>query len=200
MALTGQDIVNQLNKIPIPQKLGILGALVAALTAANYFLLVQPMFEEITSKQQDLRRLEDDLIQKQQIANNLGQFKHDKEVLERKLAQALTELPNETNMGELISSIYEIGSKSGLVINNIEPQGEQPQGFYAAIPVVMSVTGNYHEIGVFLDSLSKLARIVNVTNIKMTGPREVNEKLVVQASYVATTFRFLPQTPAGGGK
>jgi Tfp pilus assembly protein PilO len=57
----------------------------------------------------------------------------------------------------------------------------------------MSVTGNYHEIGVFLDSLSKLARIVNVTNIRMSGARTQNEKLVVGASYVATTFRFLPE-------
>jgi type IV pilus assembly protein PilO len=198
MALTAQDVVNQLNKVPLPQKLAVLAALVAGLTAANYFLVVQPMFDDIARKQQDLRKLEDDLIQKQQIANNLGQFKHDKEVLERKLAQALTELPNETNMGELISSISEIGNKSQLIINNIEPQAEQPQGFYASIPVVMSVTGNYHEIGVFLDSLSKLARIVNVTNIKMTSPRLVNEKLVVSASYVATTFRFLPQAPGGG--
>ena len=80
-----------------------------------------------------------------------------------------------------------------LVINNIEPQGEQKQSFYASIPIVMSVTGNYHEIGVFLDSISKLARIVNVTNIKMGSPKTVNEKLVVQASYIATTFRFLPE-------
>jgi type IV pilus assembly protein PilO len=55
------------------------------------------------------------------------------------------------------------------------------------------VTGNYHEIGVFLDAISKLARIVNVTNIKMSGSKTVNEKLVVQASYLATTFRFLPE-------
>jgi type IV pilus assembly protein PilO len=58
------------------------------------------------------------------------------------------------------------------------------------------VNGNYHEIGVFLDSLSKLARIVNVTNIKMGGARLVNEKLVINANYVATTFRFLPEANA----
>jgi len=194
MALTGQDIVNQLNKVPLAQKLAILGALVIGLSVANYFLVVQPIFDDIARKQSDLRKLEDDLIQKQQIANNLGQFKHDKEVLERKLAQALTEL-----MAELISSLSEIGNKSGLIINNIEPQAEQPQGFYAAIPIAMSVTGNYNEIGVFLDSVSKLARIVNVTNIKLGTPHVVNEKMTLSATYVATTFRFLPQ-PAAGGK
>ena len=60
----------------------------------------------------------------------------------------------------------------------------------------MAVTGNYHEIAVFLDSLSKLARIVNVTNIKMAGARFTNEKLVVSSTYVATTFRFVPEATA----
>src|SRR5205807_1265278 len=80
--------------------------------------------------------------------------------------------------------------------NDIAPQQEQKQSFYASIPVVMAVTGNYHEIGVFLDSISKLARIVNVTNIKMTQPKMSGDKLVVSASYVATTFRFLPEAQA----
>ena len=197
MALTGQDILNQINKAPLPQKLAAVGILVAAVTAANWFLLIDPMRDEIAQKQQQQRKLEDDLIQKQSIANNLAQFKHEKEILERKLAQALTELPNEANMAELISSLSEVGNKSGLTIDSIEPQGESRQGFYASIPIAMSVTGNYHEIGVFLDSVSKLARIVNVTNIKMSNPTSVSEKQVVQASYVATTFRFLPQE---GGK
>ena len=197
MALTGQDILNQINKAPLPQKLAVAGLLVAALTTANWFLQIDPMREEITQLQQTQRKLEDDLIQKQSIANNLAQFKHEKEVLERKLAQALTELPNEANMAELISSLSEVGNKSGLIIDSIEPQAESKQGFYASIPIAMSVSGNYHEIGVFLDSVSKLARIVNVTNIKMGSPSTATEKQTVKATYVATTFRFLKQE---GGK
>jgi type IV pilus assembly protein PilO len=64
----------------------------------------------------------------------------------------------------------------------------------------MAVTGNYHEIGVFLDALSKLPRIVNVTNIKMGTPKMSGDKLVVGASYVATTFRFVPETAAAAPK
>jgi type IV pilus assembly protein PilO len=193
MALTGQDILNAVNKAPLGQKVGAVVAVVVLLTAANWYWLVDPMQTQITQKQGQLRALEDELIQKQSIANNLAQFKHEKEILERRLAQALTELPNEANVDDLIRSLSEIGTKSGLVINTIDPQVEQKQSFYAAIPIVMSVTGSYHEIGVFLDSLSKLARIVNVTNIKMGTAKMTNEKLVVNSSYVATTFRFLPE-------
>jgi type IV pilus assembly protein PilO len=194
MALTGQDVLNAVNKAPLGQKVGVVAAVLVLLTASNWYFFVDPMQTQITQKQGTLRALEDELIQKQSIANNLAQFKHEKEILERRLAQALTELPNEANVDDLIRSLSEIGTKSGLTINTIDPQAEQKQSFYAAIPIVMSVTGNYHEIGVFLDSLSKLARIVNVTNIKMSGAKVVNDKLVVNASYVATTFRFLPET------
>jgi type IV pilus assembly protein PilO len=193
MALTGQDVLNTVNKAPLGQKLGFLAVLIAIVTLGNWYFFVDPAQTQIQQRQATLRTLEDELIQKQSIANNLAQFKHEKEILERRLAQALTELPNEANIDDLIRSLSEIGTKSGLVINNIEPQAEQKQSFYASIPIVMSVTGNYHEIGVFLDSISKLARIVNVTNIKMGTPKTVNEKLVVQASYIATTFRFLPE-------
>ena len=193
MALTGQDLLNSVNKAPLGTKLGVVAVLVGALTFANWYFFIDPAQTTIQQRQGTLRGLEDELIQKQSIANNLAQFKHEKEILERRLAQALTELPNEANIDDLIRSLSEIGTKSGLVINSIDPQGEQKQSFYASIPVVMSVTGNYHEIGVFLDSISKLARIVNVTNIKMSTAKTINEKLVVQASYIATTFRFLPE-------
>jgi type IV pilus assembly protein PilO len=199
MALTGQDVLNQVNKMPLPQKVGVVAGFVILLTAANWYFFVDPMQTQIVQRQGALRQLEDELIQKQSIANNLAQFKHEKEILERRLAQALTELPNEANIDDLIRSLAEVGTKSGLLINTIDPQPEQRQSFYASIPIVMSVTGNYHEIGVFLDSVSKLARIVNVTNIKMGGPRMQNEKLVVGASYVATTFRFLPDASTGKG-
>src|SRR5580765_377960 len=196
MALSGQDVLNAVNKMPLGQKVGAVAGVVILLSAANWYFFIDPMTTQITQRQGQLRTLEDELIQKQSIANNLAQFKHEKEILERRLAQALTELPNEANIDDLIRSLSAIGTKSGLTINSIDPQPEVRQSFYASIPIVMAVTGNYHEIGVFLDSLSKLARIVNVTNIKMGGARVTAEKLVVSATYVATTFRFLPPEQA----
>jgi type IV pilus assembly protein PilO len=196
MALTAQDALASLNKLPLAQKIGVLVFIVGGITAANYFLLVQPEYEQVQRQEGVLRTLEDELTQKQAIANNLAQFKHEKDILERRLQQALTELPNEANIDELIRSLAEIGQKAGLIINDITPQAEQKQSFYASIPIVMAVTGTYHEIGVFLDALSKLARIVNVTNIKMGTPKMQGEKLVVAASYVATTFRFVPEAAA----
>src|SRR5258708_38295168 len=125
MALTGQDVLNALNKAPLGQKVGVVAAAVVMLTAANWYFFVDPMQTQITQKQGQLRQLEDELIQKQSIANNLAQFKHEKEILERRLAQALTALPNEANVDDLIRSLSQIGTKSGLTIQTIDPQADQ---------------------------------------------------------------------------
>lgn len=196
MALTTEDVLNSINRAPVGTKAGVLVVLFALISGLNFFLLIQPTMDTIAQRQQERVRLEDDLIQKQTIANDLAKFRREKEVLERKLQQALTELPNEANVDELMRSLSEIGTKSGLTITQIDPMGEQKKSFYAEIPLVMQVTGNYHEIGVFLDAVSKLARIVNVAQLRLSGPVLKNEKLTVQANYVATTFRFLPE----GGK
>jgi type IV pilus assembly protein PilO len=199
VAITGQDVLNQLNKVTLPQMLGGIGVAAVAITAGVFFLSIQPMMEDIARKRADQQRLEKELIDKQAIANNLDQSKRDMAKLERQLAQALTELPNEANIDELIRSLSEIGTKSGLTINAITPGGEVRRQLYAEIPIVMNVSGSYHEIGVFLDSVSKLARIVNVTNIKMGGAKLVNEKLSLTSTYIATTFRSITP-PAEGTK
>jgi type IV pilus assembly protein PilO len=129
VALTGQDVLNTITKAPLAQKVAGLGLVVGLITAGNWYMLVEPIQRQVAQQQGVLRQLEDDLIQKQSIANNLAQFKHEKEILERRLQQALTELPNEANIDELIKSLAEVGNKSGLTINDIQPQPEVIQSF-----------------------------------------------------------------------
>src|SRR5207253_4491218 len=93
-----------------------------------------------------MRKLEEEVIQDRAIADNLNQYRKEKELLEQQLQKALTELPEDANIPEIIKSLYDIGGKSGLAITNLDPKGENKAQFYAEIPLTMAVTGNYHEI------------------------------------------------------
>ena len=76
-------------------------------------------------------------------------------------------------------------------MGKFEPNAEVDVNFYAKIPVRMEITGNYHSIAVFFDKVSKLARIVNVTDIELGDPKIVNQKVVLDAKFTATTFKFI---------
>lgn len=197
MATPVEQAIERVTKLPLGQKIAVVVFIAAAITAANYFVVVQPTWDESDTALQRMRQLEDEMIQNQAIANNLNQYRKEKELLEQQLAKALTELPEEANVELLIQSLYEIGTKSGLVINSIEPKSENKAQFYAEVPLAMTVTGNFHEIAVFFDAISKLKRIVNISKIKMSSPKLKNEKIIVDASYTATAFRFLPQPKEG---
>ena len=190
-------------KAPPAVKGGVIAGIIALITAANFFLVIQPLEEQIDALRAEQAKLDSDLAEKSEIAQNLNERRREMDVLEQKLAEALTELPENKDVEELLSQLNDIGKKSGLEINKVEPSGESVSGgeFFARIPIKMSVTGTYHEVAVFLQEVANMRRIVNVSGIKLAAPAAKNERVVLQTSFLATTFRFVdtkaaPQQPA----
>jgi type IV pilus assembly protein PilO len=171
----------------------VLGAALA-MTAGTYFVFISDLKDEIVKQDAQIKRLEDDLIQKQSIANNLNDYRRQKEILEQRLAEALTELPNDANIDELLTQLNEVGVKSGLQLTSVEPGTEAKEGsFYSKIPVKLSLLGNYGEIASFFDAVGRLKRIVNISDINFRSPAKQGDKVVLQADCLATTFRFVEQ-------
>jgi type IV pilus assembly protein PilO len=205
-----EQLIERIARAPLGAKIGVVAAVIVALSALNYFVASIPAFgpsiaeveKKISRTEADQRRLDNDLLEKTAIANNLNQFRREKELLEQKLAEALAELPEDKKIDELLQLFQERARQAGLEISTIEPQPTAPEGFYARIPIPMSVTGNFHEVVAFFDALGRLRRIVNVSNILMESPKDVKGKVVVNAKFLATTFMFLDQkkgaAPAAG--
>lgn len=200
------QLIERIAKAPLQAKVGVVAAAIVLLTAANYFLFslpAGPSISEIETKIErsvkEQEKLDREFIEKTAIANNLNQFRREKELLEAKLKQALSELPEEKNIDELLQMFQDRAVKAGLQIETIEPQAPRTEGFYAAIPIPMTVNGNFHEIATFFDSLGRLQRIVNVSDILLDSPKDVNGKMIVNAKFLVTTFMFVDASkPAQG--
>jgi type IV pilus assembly protein PilO len=195
-----EKLIDQMNKASNPVKFGGLAAVVVLLTAATFFLLVQPIEEKIDQQKAQQTQLERSLAEKQEIAQNLNEKRRQMDELEQQLQDALTELPEKKDIDELLATLNDIGKKSGLEIARVEPGAEAAAAFFAKIPVKMNVAGNYHEIAMFLQEIASMRRIVNVTNIKMGGGTMRGDKVILSADFMATTFRFLDPSKAPKSK
>lgn len=193
-----EQLLERINKASLQVKLGGLAGAILVITALNFFLFVQGMEEKITGNEEQLTRLQQTLAEKQAIAQNLAERRKELNLLNQKLAEALTELPEEKEIDELLAQLNDVGKKAGLEISKVEPQPEASAGFYAKIPIKMAVSGNYHEVAMFLQELASMRRIVNVDNIKLTQPTMKNDKVVLASDFQATTFRFLDQAANAG--
>jgi Tfp pilus assembly protein PilO len=65
----------------------------------------------------------------------------------------------------------------------------------------MEVGGTYHDIGVFLNKIRKLPRIVNIGSLKIAGrPGTSAFSANVSATYTATTFVYREEASAPPAK
>jgi type IV pilus assembly protein PilO len=206
------QLIERVAKAPVGVKVAAVAVTVLLATVLNYFV-VSPTFgpsisevnERLVRADRELKKLEAEFGEKTQIANNLNQFRREKELLEQQLREALAELPEEKNIDELLVLFQDRAQKSGLEIATIEPKAPVNERFYARLPIPMSVSGNFHEIATFFDALGRMRRIVNVTDIVLDAPKDVNGKMILSAKFLATAFMFIdpstaPAPKAGGAK
>jgi len=186
------QLIERFLKVRIEVKLAGLAGALLLMFGVVYFFWITDLEQDQQAQQQQIQKLEDDLIQKQAIANNLAEYRRQKEILEQRLQEALTELPDDANIDDLLMQLNEIGVKAGLQLSSVEPGTEEKEGsFYSKIPVKLSMIGNYHEIAAFFDLVGKLKRIVNISDISLKSPDKRGDKIVVKVDCLATTFRFL---------
>jgi type IV pilus assembly protein PilO len=193
------ELIAKISKVPFAQRILVVAVVIVLIGVVNYLAFVSPAEDDLVLLQRQVTTLDQQLLQKRAIAQNLARYRVEVERLKQRLNEALTLLPNDAEIPELLQKIAALVEQSDCEMSTFEPQGEQVAGFYARIPVKMAIVGNYHSIAVFFDKVSKLARIVNVTNINLSEPATENSKVVLKATFLATTFKFVEKakTPAG---
>jgi type IV pilus assembly protein PilO len=202
-----EKLIEQIVKAPVGLKVAVVAGAVVLLTALNYFVMGLPYGDsiseietKITRANNEQRQLAADLAYKTGIANDLNRFRHEREVLEQRLNEALAELPEDKKIEDILEAFQDRAQKAGLEIVSIEPKEQQSQGFYARIPIAMQVSGNFHEIATFFDSLGHMRRIVNVEGITLDQPKDSGGKVILTGKFTATTFMFVEGKGGEKGK
>jgi type IV pilus assembly protein PilO len=191
-----EQLIERINKLALPAKAGIIVAMIVLITAAMYWFVIQDMDTNIQSLIAEQQTKDQQLAEKQAIADNLTEKRKELDLLDQKLQAALTELPEQKDIEELLAQLNDIGKKSGLEIAKVTPGPEAPEKFFAKIPISVGVSGNYLEVATFLQEIANLKRIVNVSNVKMGTPVARGDKVIVNTEFLATTFRFVESKAA----
>ncbi len=193
------DIKAYLGNIPKKQLYLLAGVAVGGVLTLYVWLLAWPMWEQRGALQADLQRLETDLNQKKAIAANRPKLEADIKALQSQLEAVLVRLPEEKDIPRLLTQVNTLGQQNGLEFLLFRPGTPSKKGFYAEVPIDMRVEGQYHSLGAFFDRVSKLERIVNISDIKvspLSAQQQKPDRSVV-ADMKATTFTFLEMEKGG---
>jgi type IV pilus assembly protein PilO len=183
--------VEKILKLPTKQKILILVLVVIIEAAALIWFLYLPKHKELTGLKVEVARLQAEIEEKTRIANNLPRLQKEYDQLNIELDQALTELPNSKEIPTLLSSITTVGKGAGLDFLVFKPKPEVPKDFYAEVPVDITVSGSYFSVANFFAAVANLPRIVNISNVAFSDIKNVNNRMMMKVTCLATTFRFL---------
>ena len=179
--------------IPLEKKYKLLlGALIlVAPVALFYFLYFQPKSEEIKGLEATRDKLVKEIQNLREKKRRLPILLAQVEKIEDEFEEAAKMLPSSAEIPKLLTDISALGRNAGLDFVSFTPKGEVQRDFYNEVPVAISIQGPYHSIGGFLDQVSKLDRIVSVTNLSAGSPRKSNlGEWIVKASGQIVTYRF----------
>lgn len=179
--------------LPLSRRFLIYGGIAGLVVFLYYFFLYLPFSTQIAEKQTRLQDLEAERIKLQATLKDREKLKAEIAEVEARFREATTQLPEQKEIPELLRQVSNLGRDSGLEITLFRQQPERLQDLYAEVPVEVSVRGSYHQIALFFEKVRHLDRIVNISDIVIKNPRLTDNGLQVDASFFATTYRFLTE-------
>ena len=185
-----------LNKLNATAKFAIIfGALLVG-AVAYYVIFFDDLSRSIDRAKEREKSLHADLATARQ--NEFAYQRDLAELTERQQRQnqLAKVLPNSTEYPAFLSSLQSVSNISGITLSAWAPQPEVLEKFYARVPMRLDVEGRFHQIAKFFYGIGQLDRIINMENITMSEPKEVDKEYVVKVTALATAFRALATTDA----
>ena len=182
-----------LKKLPKGVKIGIAVApavIIAVLVAA---LVVIPKQKDISRLKTEVDGQNNEIAKSRTMADRLDILKVENEKLKKKLEALKEKLPpnEEKEIRNLLKQISDEAEKAGVDILTWKPEAKQshPSGIVEEVPFSMTVTGTYHDLGAFFANLTRLNRIVNISDIKLGNPKPTKAgDAMLDISLRASTF------------
>lgn len=185
---------NNIGNWPVAARGALIAALVVVVVFLGYWFDVKAQLESLEKEERKESELKSTFEVKARKAANLDAYKQQLDEMKESFGAMLRQLPNKTEVAELLVDISQTGLASGLEFELFKPAAEGPKDFYAELPINIKVKGSYHEFGNFISGIAALPRIVTVHNISIVP---VGASNVLTMDLLAKTYRYLDDEEGG---
>jgi type IV pilus assembly protein PilO len=185
--------LNNIGNWPVVLKAIVIALACALVVAGVIYLDTLDQQDALEKVQKEEETLKSRLKIRAAKAAILDELKAQLEEMRSDFKKLSRQLPNQTEVPELLVDISQTGLASGLEFELFRPGPELPKDFYAELPIQITVGGSYHEFGAFASGIASLPRIVTLHDITLT--RSTKDRMVMNAT--AKTYRYLDEEEGG---
>src|SRR5215475_1610838 len=171
------------------------------LLAGFWYQFLSPIQTEIQNKTAKVNELKAVVAKSEAQEKELQKMKAEVAELQAKLDMLKAALPLEKETDQIFRAVQLQAGGSGLKVSRVAPKSTIDHDVYTEYPIDLEVTGTYHNVGLFLDKIRQLPRIVNINGLRLTSKASEGDLAFtssVGAVYTATTFVYKDEPIAAG--
>ena len=180
---------NPLTKLPLAAQLGVAAVIAALICGGFYYFWYSDALDTQKAQEAKLADLQTQIRALEATANKLPEFQREVQALEARLETLKRILPPEKEMPDLMRRIQYLAAQSSRD-PQVQPRGPGQKDFYQEVPVNLDLEGTYHNLGAFLDRVSRMSRLVNMGEVRIKAESRPTINDTIQASAVATTYVY----------
>ena len=182
-------------KLPWHAQLGAFAFVALAGVGAFWYFYASPAETELATKRAEVQQLQTSIQAGLATAKRLPEFRREVTVLEAQLDRMRTVLPEEQDVADLLRRVQAMATQSNLQIKGFTPAAVTRRDLHAEWPIGLKLEGSYHDLGAFLERVSKFPRIINVGALHIAARENQTSLTTVTAECTAMTF-VLMKDPA----
>lgn len=177
--------------------LAVIPAVVIIVIALFVFIL--PKNKEIKDLETKILAQESEIAKSQSKAEKLPEIIAINDDLKNKLNELKKQLPDEKEVTSLLKQVSDFAINSGLKVDFWKPDQKKTHssGIVYEIPVKVELTGSYHNLGYFFSNITKLTRIVNISDLSLSEQEILGHNALLKITFIATTFSAVPEEEIG---
>ncbi len=173
-------------------KLFMAGLLCLVILLLGYYFVIQHKFVQLETVRVEEQKLRDEFLEKKALAINLDAYKQQMVQAEQTFGLLLKQLPNESEVPDLLVDMTQVGLSRGLQFEQFKLGDTFAKDFYAEKIVNIRASGSYHQIAGFVSDIAALPRIINVASFRLSRAQEDSNILTFDA--VTKTYHYLDES------
>jgi Tfp pilus assembly protein PilO len=163
-----------------------------------YMFYYKPKDQELKNLREERIKVEDEVAELRVKKQQLDKIETEIKRMDALLKDLEAIIPKKKEISDILRRMQQLAYDSRLNITKFIPKGEIDKEFYSEWPITIEITGNYHNLAIFFDRLSRFSRIFNVEEFSIKSLENQTEATTLSATWTAKTYIFHEEVGPSG--
>jgi len=168
-----------------------------AIFLAAFLFYFRPQNKKIAEIRAERIKTEAEVMKLREQKKELDKIEAEIANMNAQLKQLESIIPQRKEIANILRQIQQFAYDSRLDIIKFAPQAEVNKEFYSEWPIPIQVTGNYHNLGLFFDKLSKFPRIFTIDKFTLKSLTRQSDMATISADWTVKTYFFGEESGSG---